>query len=336
MSVSERALPPLVAWLCAACAAAPMASAAAPVAPPAPARIAVPEGLARRSATLEPSGVVWAAALDRYLIVSDDTGQAGDHHQPWVLAMSATGAFDETPVPLLGVDALNDAESICAGPGGRFFLTTSHSLDKRGRERTARDMLLLLGLEGRALRVLGRVDLTTARAADGAGSLLSIAGLPPDGRLDIEAITYRDGALLVGLKSPLTAAGGAVVLRLAAPVEALRAGRLPPGAVTRRWELPLRGDAGAVPEGIADLTSLPDGRLAVLANSPKGREKDGGGSLYWYAPATGAVTFVHQWPGLHPEGVTLAKDGREIVIVFDTNTGPPLWTRWPLPAPGAK
>lgn len=329
---SERAAGLFVASFCAAHA----AESVPPSEPPAPMRIAVPPDLARRSKTLEPSGVVWADALGRYLVVSDDTGAAGDHHQPWVLAMSPTGAFDESPVPVLGLDELNDAESICAGPAGLFFLTTSHSLNKRGRAPKARDMLLLLGLEGRALRVHGRVDLTTARARDGSGSLLSIAGLPGDGRLDIEAVTFRDGALLVGLKSPLTPANGAVVLRLASPVEALRAGSLPPGAVTRQWEIALRGDAGGVPEGIADLTSLPDGRIAVVANSPKGRQKDGGGSLYWYRPDTGAVTFVHQWKGFHPEGVTLTRDARELVIVFDANAGPPLWIRWPLPVPEPK
>ena len=307
------------------CAAPDAASSAAPP------LIMVPGPLARRTATLEPSGIVWADKLDRYLVVSDDTGDAEDHHQPWVLAMTRDGAFDEAPVPLLGVDELNDAESICAGPDGLFFLATSHSPNKRGRDKPARDMLLLLELEGRALRVRGRVNLKEARAADGSGSLLTLAGLPDDGRLDIEAISYRNDVLLIGLKSPLTAKDDAVVLGLAAPVEALSAGRVPPGGVTRTWELALHGAARGVPEGIADLTRLPDGRMAVLANSPKGREKDDGGSLYWFDPATRAVTFVHQWMGFHPEGVTLAADRKDLVIVFDANTAPPRWTHWPLP-----
>ena len=311
----------------------------APAPVPAVSLIQVPPALARRSETLEPSGVVWAAKLDRFLVVSDDTGSHHDHHQPWVLAMSRAGAFDEAPVPLVGLEALNDAESICAGPDGLFFLVTSHSLTKRGLDRKARDLLLLLTLEGRALRVLGRVDLTSDGdgdgEGDGRGALLALAGLPVDGGLDIEAVTYRQGALLIGLKAPLTTRDGAVVLRLAAPVEALRAGRVPPGALTRQYELALHGAAHGIPEGIADLTSLPDGRMAVLGNSPKGRAKDDGGSLYWFQPETGVVTFVHQWMGLHPEGVTLSDTGRELVIVFDANRDPPRWTRWPLPAGAA-
>jgi hypothetical protein len=319
---------------------------AAPAAPTAPALIAVPASLRERSATLEPSGVVWVPKLERYLVVSDDTGDAANHHQPWVLAMTRAGAFDEAPVVIAGLDALNDAESICAGPNGLFFLVTSHSPNKRGHDPASRRELLLLELAGRGLRVAGRLDLTTARAADqtsapragetGAGSLLALAGLPVDGRLDIEAVTFRDGALLIGLKSPLSAKDGAVVLRLAAPVAALRAGKLPPGAVTRLWELALHVDVAGhpIPQGIADLTTLPDGSIALVANAPKGRARDDGGALYHFQPGQGdriEPRLVRSFPGLHPEGVTLAADGKDLVIVFDNNTGPPMWMHQPLP-----
>jgi hypothetical protein len=302
---------------------------------PAPVRISVPESLAKRSATLEPSGVVWVPALDRYLVVSDDTGDAAEHHEPWLLAMTRAGAFDEAPVPILGLTELNDGESICAGPGGVFFLVTSHAPNKRGHDSAPRRMLLLLELQGRALRVAGRVDLKTAVGADGKSSLLELAGLPADGRLDIEAVTFRDGALLIGLKSPLSAQDGAVVLRLASPVAVLRAGKLAPGVVTRLWEVGLRVGDQRVPEGIADFTSLPDGSMVIVANAPKGREADGGGALWHYEPGKSA-RLVRQFAGLHPEGVTLSADGKELVLVFDTNTEPPLWMRWPLPARGAK
>ncbi|MDB4980605.1 MAG: hypothetical protein JWM82_1357 [Myxococcales bacterium] len=329
----------------------PVAPAApAPAAPTAPALITVPASLWQRSATLEPSGVVWVPKLERYLVVSDDTGDASHHHQPWVLAMTRAGAFDEAPVPIAGLDALNDAESICAGPDGLLFLVTSHSPNKRGHDPESRRALLLLELAGRGLRVVGRVDLTTARAAvdlttaraaapaphaeEGiAGALLALAGLPVDGRLDIEAVTFRDGALLIGLKSPLTAKDGAVVLRLAAPVAALRAGKVPPGAVTRLWELPLHVDVAgqAIPQGIADLTTLPDGSIALVANAPKGRAHDDGGALYHFVPGKSEPRLVRRFPGLHPEGVTLAADGKDLVLVFDNNTGPPMWMHWPLP-----
>ena len=117
----------------------------------------------------------------------------------------------------------------------------------RGKTHRARRQLLQLELRGHSLAVVGRLDLTAIR---GGRSLLELAGLEPDGRLDIEAIAHRDGALLLGLKSPLTASSAAVVLRLADPVEALRAGRVPEGVLSR-WAalpaLPGRGRRAGVP-----------------------------------------------------------------------------------------
>jgi len=300
----------------------------------APAAIVVPPSLAAGVATLEPSGIAWSARLDRYLIVSDDTGPADDHHRPWLLAMSRDGAFDEAPVPLTGLDALNDAEAIAAGPDDTFFIATSHSPNKRGHTGGARRMLLSARLDGRALRVTGRVDLTTARDEAGRG-LLEIAGLPPAGRLDIEGIaSVKGGALLIGLKSPLTAAGSAVILRLASAAETLQRGAIPAGAVTKVAEVPLDGGAGGARRGISDLMALPDGSLIVLANAPKQLPSDGGGAAFWIAPGDpGPPRQLRRFEGLRPEGVTLSPDGGSLVVVFDTHDKSPLWARLPLPGP---
>ncbi len=299
---------------------------------PAPAQIAVPAALGAQNATIEPSGIVWAAPLERYLVISDDTGAAGDGHRPWVLAMSRKGAFDDAMVPILGVEALNDPEAICKGPGGTFFLTTSHSPNKKGHTKPARRMLLHLELRGRALSVIGKVDLTTARSTSGA-SLLGIAGLDPKAHLDIEALAFSDGALLVGLKSPLSARGGAVIVRLADPAGALAKGAIPRGAVTRALELPLEveRDGRAVHQGISDLLVLPDGSLVVLANSPKGAEHDGGGAMYWLKAGARTPVLLQRFRGLKPEGVALSEDGKGLVLVFDNDSRPPLWMSWALP-----
>jgi hypothetical protein len=311
---------------------APVAQAHGP-SPAQPQAITVPPALQRLSTTLEPSGVVWAPTMERYLVVSDDTGTANNHHQPWLLAMTRAGAFDETPIPVLGVDEINDAESICAGPSGLFFLGTSHSLNRNGHASKARKMILLMRPEGRTLRVIGRIDLTTAQGPTGT-SLLQIADLPVEGKLDIEAITFRDGALLVGLKSPLSVRNGAVIVRLEAAEAALRAGAIPPGGVTRWQEVALLGTPRKIPQGIADMTSLPDGSLLILANSPKGMPKDGGGGLYWLREKDKPPQLLHWFERLKPEGVTLTEDGKALILVFDNDDRPPQWMHWPLPRVG--
>jgi hypothetical protein len=301
-------------------------------APVAPQPVVVPPAIRAQNATIELSGIVWAAALDRYLVVSDDAGAAGDGHRPWVFAMSRAGALDDTPLTIAGLESLSDPEAICAGPDGTFFLATSHSPNTKGKTSKPRRMILHLRLEGRSLVVLGKGDLTTARDAGG-GSILAIAGLDPEGRLDVEAITFQAGALLVGLKSPLSAKGAAVILRLASPVAALRAGSIPAGALTRLREVPLQvvRDGKPVDQGIADLAALPDGSLVLAANSPKGSDKDGGGAVYWLKAGASVPVLLRRFPGLKPEGVTLGADGKELIIVFDNDKEPPLWARLPLP-----
>jgi len=298
----------------------------------APVLITVPAVLMQQNATLEPSGVVWVPALKRYLVVSDDTGTELQKHEPWVFAMNSQGALDDKAVPILGIGEVNDPESICNGPNGTFFLCTSHSENKKGKVKPPRRLLLQLKLEGRALRVLSHVDLTTAQDGKG-GGLLTIAGLDPNGKLDIEAITYRQGALLIGLKAPLTTHGSAVILQLKNPVETLRAGRIEPGALTRYKEVDLHASrpGGMIGRGFADLSTLPDGSIVLCANSPKNMPGDGGGGVYWLKPGANAPLLLREFPGLKPEGVTLAENGKELVVVFDENLNPPHWIRLPLP-----
>ena len=297
-----------------------------------PSRMQVPAALMRENQGIEASGVVWAPKLDRFLVISDDTGTEDHKHRPWMFAMTRQGALDANPIAIRGIDELNDAEAICAGPEGTFFLTTSHSENKKGKSRPARRMLLQLRLSGRDLAVEGRLDLTTATDANGHG-LLEIAGVDPAGTLDIEGLSWSAGALFIGLKSPLASDGSAVILRLDHAVEAFRSGRIAPGSLTRFREaaLPANHGGATVHRGISDLLSLPDGSLVVLANSPKGLPSDDGGAMFWLRPGSGSATLLREFPGLKPEGVTLAEDGRGLVVVFDTDREPPLWTRVPLP-----
>ena len=90
-----------------------------------------------------------------------------------------------------------------------------------------------------------------------------------------------------------------------------------------------------IAQGIANLTTLADGTLLVLANSPKGMPGDGGGALYRVPAGTALPVLVRRFPGLKPEGITLSDDGRALVMVFDNDRKPPLWLRWPLGPGGA-
>lgn len=297
--------------------------------------VKLPAGLAARSVGPELSGIVWVESLQRYVVVSDDTGRSeeGTNHAPWAFGLSADGTLDEAPIPIVGIQELNDPESACQGPGGAFFITTSHSANKKGKTPASRRMLLLVEPSQRQLRVLGSVDLTTVRGPH--GGLLALAGLDPSGALDIEAITWRPDELLIGLKAPLAPSGEAVILHMADPATAVRAGAIPEGAVTlwRRVPLCVEANAARVCEGISDMTFLADGSLVLTANSPKGAESDGGGALWTIpaSPADAAPRLVRRFPGLKPEGLSLSPDRASLVLVFDRDRQQPVWMRWPLP-----
>ena len=297
--------------------------------------IDIPADLASMTSNPELSGVVWSASLGRYLVVTDDSGlrAKGTNHLPMLLSLSQDGSLEKTPIPIRGVKAINDPESICAGPEGTYFLVTSHSPNRDNRTKPERRQLMQLKEEKGGLRVVAGMDLTKVT---GAKSLLALAGLPEEGRLDIEAITFRDDALYLGFKSPLTPAGEAAILRIANPLAVLRAGKLHAGSAQRFLVVPLcvdvRGDR--VCQGISDMTFLPDGSLVLSANAPKGGPKDHGGAL-WHLPSPVGKTppvLLNRFPKLKPEGVTLSANGRSLVVVFDTDTESPKWTEIPLPA----
>lgn len=298
--------------------------------------IKVPVELANITSNPELSGLVWSRELDRYLVVTDDSGlrDKGTNHRPLVLALSRDGVLDKEPVDIRGVATLNDAESICSGPDGTFFLVTSHSPNRKHRTTDSRRQLLWLRLEKRALNVLGKLDLTEV---DGGRSLLAIAGLPEDGRLDIEGIAFHDGALFIGLKSPLSARGEASIVRFANPLQAFRSKHIPASALSRFAGLPLCLDVEhkRVCEGISDLFFLPDGSLVLTANAPKGGEKDQGGNVWLLGTPVekSAPTLLRRFAGLKPEGVTLAPGGASLAIVFDCDQEAPKWIRIPLPPP---
>jgi hypothetical protein len=278
-------------------------------------------------ARLELSGAAWSPALSRYVLVSDDVNEEGAKHVPELFTLSEDGKLDARPIAIDGIDALNDPESISAGPGGTLFVCTSHSANKKGHLPQSRRQLLELSVAAdHHAKILGSVDLTTARTPDGS---------PPwgrDPRLDIEAIAYREDALLIGLKSPLRADGAALILRLSNAAAVVKSGVIPVGAV-QIWAAPrlcvARGSE-TVCEGIADLAFLPDGTLLAAANSPKGSLSDGGGSLFRLDAKGGAPLLLKRFEGLKPEGVALAPDHTSTIIVFDTDGREPLWLRWPL------
>ena len=323
---------------------APAPTAPAPIPAPAPATagapmprpLVIPAPLRQHVPQIETSALVWAPTLRRYLVVIDDTidTDEGTRRAPFVLGLDAAGRLDAEPIAIAGIDEIDDAEALTSDGAGSFYLMTSHSPNKSGKVKRARRQLLRLRLEGRQLRVTGALDLLHER--HGVSRVLELLGLPAAVSVDMEGLTFHHGALYIGMKAPLLNQESALILRFDHADAAFARGHLAKGDLAAWSKVKLGVPAAAgrtVPQGIADLLFGPDGALYLCANSPKGHEKDGGGALWRVAePRAGVVqaTMLRRFPGLKPEGLALAPDGRSLAIVFDRDRLDPVWTEWRL------
>ncbi|WP_437527470.1 HlyD family efflux transporter periplasmic adaptor subunit [Sorangium sp. So ce726] len=300
----------------------------------------MPPTLASRT-RFEPSGVLARPGESRYLIVSDDTGhEQNNEGAPWLFAMSAGGAVAADPVPVSGVDELNDVEGIAAGDAGEIYLLSSQSYSKKGKRKSERTALLRLRQDGQGFRVDGEIHLAEVLDAD--PSRAAALGLPEGTRaLDIEGLAFRQGALYLGLKAPLDAQGNAMIWRVGSPgalfggegagaVEAAsakkkqrtaaEAARFDAARVSlwARARVDVEVDGKPTPGGISELVFMPDGALA-LTSTPSTADGDAGALWRVDRPEGGVLSprLVQRFPGLKPEGITPSLTPGALTIVFD-------------------
>jgi multidrug resistance efflux pump len=306
-------------------------SAPAPIPTSAPARMQVPASLLART-RFEPSGLVWFPSLDRYVIVSDDTGFPGrDEHAPWVFAMTADGAVDPAPLVVQGIKQLNDLEAIAASDDGALWLLSSQSTSRRGRRPASRERLVRAVLQGGVLTADGVMDL--AKLLDQSPAQRAALGITDTRTLDIEAMAFHGGALFLGLKAPVDDRGRAVIWRVGNPAR-LIAGDLG-GAAVSVWskvELTVDADGRAVPGGIADLLFLDDKTLVIAGTASGIDPAVQSGSLAVATPAPNAMIAkrVRTFDGLKPEGIALDPSGEHLTIVFDRGNEAAMWVELPV------
>jgi len=302
-----------------------------------PQSMEVPEELVKLS-RLEPSGILWQKNLLRYLLVSDDTGYPNDNdHAPWIFTMTVDGKVEPYPLPLTGIDEVNDLESIAPGEGGAIYMLSSQSHSKRGRRLPSRTAFLKVVPNGSGYRVAGEAHL--AELLDVAGpKYWERLGIPDGTRdLNIEGMTYHQGALLLGLKSPLSADGLALIWRLENPDSLFEPGGLDRAGLSlwAQVDLDARQDNTLVPRGVSELLSLPDGSLLITSTVSKRTGEIESGYLWSVSeaqPGLLSARLVRTFPGLKPEGISLSPIPGRIVIAFDADDNRPYWIElsWPV------
>lgn len=297
----------------------PVSGALAADVPSAVTPLVVPDALVELT-RMEPSGALWLPEKARFLVVSDDTGhKKRDDDAPWVFTMDEAGRFDPAPLLVDGVEAISDLEAVTRGPDGAIYLLCSQSHNKKGKRKGKRTWLLRTRLEGDRLRVDGAVKLWSV-LVDHLGLEQRLA-LGVDDGLDIEGMTWFDGGLLLGLKSPADRTGRARIWHLTAVDRLFHEGLGPNGAQLGLWaavSLPI--GPGGVPGGISEL--MADGQgiylLSTLAEGPAS-------GAAWYLPhKDGTPLRLAAWSDRKPEGLARGPDG--LRVFFDEGDAAPNWT----------
>jgi multidrug resistance efflux pump len=291
-------------------------------------QIQVPETLMKQT-NVEPSGVVWLADIDRYLIASDDTTRGKKKHAPWLFLMDGQGRMEPTQILLSGINELNDIESVAMRADGLLYLVSSQNISKKGNRPESRQHILKVQRSGRDFRVVGTVDFYSALVKSYAPEQLSALGLgekAEDGELilNIEGSAWLNGDLLLGLKEPRPA-DGAVIWRLKNPDRLIEKAALEPGQLTLFGKVNLvttDGRSGS----ISDLVVGDDQQLLALSSIPHASDSEQMGGLYRLDKTdSGSITatLLFAFPRLKPEGVCALGNGR-YTVVFDTDNTLPI------------
>ena len=290
---------------------------------PKPTPIHLPEALHKRT-RFEPSAVAWLPDLDRYLILSDDTGREPAKHQPWVFLMDRQGNVEPEPILLEGAESVNDLEALAVKSAHEFYFVSSQNLNKKGKRKTERQRILHVKRDGRRFQVVGKValaELIFQSYDETQRRNLGLEQTDPNGQvlLNIEGAAWYENSLLLGLKQPLSRKG-ALLWRLSDPDSLFQSATLQPNQLSLYGTVNLRTAQGQA-SGISDLAVTPNGTLLALSTVPDAGDDKQCGGLYRVKRITDGileVTPLLTFPKMKPEGLCV-RDENHATIVFDTD-----------------
>jgi len=296
-------------------------------------KIHIPQSLKEKS-RFEPSGLIWLHDIQRYLIVSDDTGFKGDNnHAPWLFLMDKNGIMDSEPLTLDGIEKLNDLEAVTMSDDGRIYLLSSQSINKKGKRAKTRQYLLEVEHAGREFKVIRKVELYKALTSSYDDAALTFLGLGASigkaGRvLNIEGAAWYRGDLMLGLKEPQSAKG-AIVWRLKNLEQFMASGRLQKDQLERYAEVAFNAADGAA-RGISDLCFDEKGNLYILSTIPKQSAAAQTSMLHAidnFSAGLHQARLIKKFEGHKAEGIALYSD-RHFTVVFDADSGEPHYLSW--------
>jgi len=288
-------------------------------------QMTIPQSLLNKS-RFEPSGVVWLPDIQKFLIVSDDTGiQNGPNdHAPYLFLMNESGKVDSEPVILRGIESVNDLEAITTAPGGIYYAIASQNISKKGKRPTNREYFLKISRTGSQFEVQAKVNFLSLLLQSHSPAQLRALGLEQfesDGHpvLNIEGIAFDDQILYLGLKQPITDKG-AIIWQLTALDSVFQNQILHPDQLKLYGIVALSENPG-IQAGISDLTIDQNGVMWLLSTIPNAGKEQQIGGFHRIDHFTGGrlkAQRIFNFPGLKPEGLCQLNAPR-FLIVFDND-----------------
>jgi hypothetical protein len=206
----------------------------------------------------------------------------------------------------------DDVEGLATMDVNKFFATTSHSRTKKGKRKPEREQLMLLSKNGRQIEVINSWSLREkilAQLKKSHSTVLDMetveAAAPDEGGLNIEGLAYHSGKLYLGLRSPVTSKGEALILVIK-NADALLDGKAP--LFDKTMNVRLSG------KGIRSLDTLKNG-LFILAGSSNDTDETFSLKQFNFEPGTLQNFSLAGFSKLlRPEGVVAYEDGSVIFV----------------------
>lgn len=291
----------------------------------------IPPSLIKQT-RFEPSGITWLQELEKFLIVSDDTGirHTKNDHVPFMFLMNIDGQIAPDLVILKGVQKVNDLEAITSAGNDLFYLVSSQNISKRGKRPKNRESILKVRNGEKGFEVTGEVSLLSLLLNSYSTDTLSKLGLTQhavDGLplLNIEGAAWHQGALYFGLKQPVTKTG-AIIWKLDQPDTIFEENKLKPDQLTVYGNIQLGQFENRV-AGFSDIIFDRKGNLWALSTfADVNKDKQTGGLHRISLSANGRfkAETLTRFPGLKPEGLTFINDD-QLLIVFDNDNQTPTY-----------
>lgn len=272
---------------------------------------------------LEASGLCYLSDVKMYLVASDDT----DHKKPILFLMDAAGRVRGRTV-VRGLKRINDIEGVAQDGNGFLYLLASQSFSRKGKQATARKLLVKVRRNGTELTCDASVVLCDALVAAAGGEEESewgayLLGAARDKSIDIEGITFLNDTLLLGFKNPKMGSS-AVILAITAAGKLFSTGVLTAGRVMVWKKMKLFDDSTATFCGISDLYWHND-RLYGVSTCVKNRHglSEDAGILWSLSHREGPPERLQFFRNRKPEGITFNSDRNEFCLVFDNGSKNP-------------